>query len=70
LRALSNLRGLQDWEHFFDEVHDAVVIPKIEAVKAAITELILDDNVDVDNLDAKTALRNSNFKDDVAVDII
>ena len=46
------------------------MVPKIEAVKAAINNLILDDNVDVDSIDIKTALRNSNFASDVAIDVI
>jgi hypothetical protein len=46
------------------------VVPKIEAVRAAINDLILDDNVDVDNIDIKTALRNSNFASDVAIDVV
>lgn len=46
------------------------MVPKIEAVRAAINDLILDDNVDVDNIDIKTALRNSNFASDVAIDVV
>lgn len=46
------------------------MVPKIEAVKAAINDIILDENVDVDNPEIKAALLNSNFAPDVVIDVV
>ena len=68
LRALITLRGLQQWDGFFEEVNEKYVTPLIQEAKININDFVNAD-ANVDNIGAKNALKNSNFGD-VEVNIV
>jgi hypothetical protein len=60
LRALTSMRGLQQWDGVFEEVNNKVLVPIIEEVKENVNDFM---TADANNPEVKNVIKNSNFGD-------